>query len=76
MGAEQHFHVVEFAEFFMIHCDESLVAQAFHFSGIVYNVAEAIEHARAFEFFLGFSDGSGHSEAESAAAVDFDISHV
>ena len=40
------------------------------------DVAEAIERRNAVaELFLSLFDGRGHAEAETAAAVDFNLNH-
>jgi hypothetical protein len=37
----------------------------------MYNIAQAVERAPFGQFLLGFLDGSGHSEAETAATIYF-----
>mgnify|MGYP007070224369 CR=1 FL=1 len=71
VSAQQHLGIVQPAQVVVVDGDESHVAQPFALHAVVHDVAQAIECIALGQFLLSFLDGSGHSETEAAADVDF-----
>ena len=76
MCAQQDLHIMKFMHLLMIDSDEALLCKTFHFHAVMYNVALAIELRTLCQFFFSFLDGSGHTEAETAAIVYFYLKHI
>ena len=74
MGAQQHLHIVEFAQVVVIDGDKPQVLQPFTLHAVVDDISQAIEGLIACaKFFFGFLYGGGHTKAEATAVVDFDF---
>ena len=70
VGAQQHFHVVEFAQVVVGYCHEAFVLQTLHLIAVVHNIAQTIEMSALVELSLGFLYGSHHTETESRIFVN------
>ena len=71
MGTQQYFDIVQTCHLVVVYGDEPHLTQTVAFHTIMYNIAQAVERAPFGQFLLGFLDGSGHSEAETAATIYF-----
>ena len=60
----------------MVNGDKSHLTEALALHAVVHDIAEAVERLALRQFFLGLSDGSGHSEAEAATLIDFYLDHI
>ena len=76
MGAQKHFHVMEFTQVSVVDGNESQIFQTLALHAVVDDVAQAVESliTRA-KFFLGFLYGSSDPEAEATTFVDFNLNH-
>ena len=75
MSPEQHFHVMQLFEVFVVDGDKSLAVQTLHLHPVVHNVAQAIKCLACGQFFFSFLDGSGHAKAETTATVYLYLYH-
>ena len=75
MGTQQHLHVVQLTHVVVVDGDESHLTQTFTLHTIVYDITETVEGLALCQFFLGFLNGGGHTEAEATAFIDFYLNH-
>ena len=66
---------MEVAELVMIDRDQPLLRQAFHLHAVMHDVAQTLKFRTFCQFFLGFFDGSGHTEAEATAIIYLYLKH-
>jgi len=71
MSTQQHLDTMQRAHVLMVDGDEPLLVQTLHLHTIVNNVAKTIEARTLGKLLLSLLDGSGDTEAEATALVDF-----
>ena len=71
MSTQQHLYAMQRAHILMVDGDEPLLVQTLHLHTIVHNVAKTIEARALGKLLLSLLDGSGDTEAEATAFVDF-----
>ena len=76
MGPQQHLHVVELAQVVVVDGDQTHLPKALTLHAVVNDIAKTVEGLSLCQFFLGFLDGGGHSEAETTAFIYFYLNHT
>ena len=73
VGTKQHLHVVELAQVVVVDGDKAHLMEPFALHAVVHDIAETVERLSLCQFFLGFLDGGGHTEAEATAVIDLNL---
>jgi hypothetical protein len=71
MGTQKHLHIVQMLQIVVIDSDESHALKSLTLHPVVHDITQTVESGSLRQFFLGFADGSGHTETESTAAIYF-----
>ena len=87
MCSQQHFYAVQMLQVVVVDGHQAAFMKPFHLLSIVNDIAQTIENRRRTsllcpstfvllaEFLFCLLDGCGHSKAETAAIVDFNLNH-
>ena len=76
MGAQKQLHIVEPRYIFVRNDFQSLAFKSAHLVAVMHDIAQTVEQPRPIDFFLGFLNGRGHTEAEAGAGIDFYFCHI